>query len=80
MVARLRQRSQSALPETNPAELANCGLPTSVVDRLADAGICTAADWQALSRKLKNSFWGVTRRSIELIDKAVAGNTTRAGR
>ena len=72
MVARLRQRSQSELPETNPVELASCGLAPTIVERLAAVGVNTVADWLTLSRRAQSSIWGVTGRGVREIDAAVA--------
>jgi hypothetical protein len=48
-------------------------LPPAIIKRLHSAGIRNCNDWSALSHRQKRGIWGVTNRSVELIDAAIVG-------
>jgi len=47
-------------------------LPEPIRQRLAAEGVHTLGDWQRLSRKQRASIWGVTARTRDAIDEALA--------
>lgn len=59
-------RSLPAQP--NPWEM----LPPAILERLAAAGIRSAADWRALGRR-RFQLWGVTRRAVRELDRIARG-------
>jgi len=48
------------------------GLPPAIIERLAAAGVCSAADWRALGRR-RLGIWGITRRIVRELDELARG-------